>query len=144
MNKLVVYYSVINGGDGSAYPHFWESKELAEWDEEHDYEGWAESSVGNISFESDSSIVCLDEITTKEKYLIDEYFEGYEPNENEQQEFTEKFFPSGLPTFRVETEKTSTEYLYNNVFVNNKKVAKMFRNPKDSGESFEEFLNSFK
>ncbi len=142
MNKLIVYYCVTNGGDGSVYPSFFESKELAEWDEEHAYEGWAESSVGDISFESESPIICLDEIETKESYLIDEYLDDWEEREDEKQKFLEKFFPDGLPTFRVETEKTSTDYLYNNVFVGDKKVARKFRNPKESGKAFEEFLNN--
>jgi hypothetical protein len=30
--KLEIYYSVHSGGDGSVYPHFFESLELAEWD----------------------------------------------------------------------------------------------------------------
>jgi hypothetical protein len=40
MNKKVIYYSIRNGGDGSAYPYFYESEELAEWDQEHLTEGW--------------------------------------------------------------------------------------------------------
>ena len=75
-------------------------------------------------------------------YFINNCLDEYGDNENEDtQEFLKRFFPDGLPTFRVETEKTSTDYLYNNVFVDDKKVARILRNPKDSGKAFEELLN---
>lgn len=38
--KLKIFYSVQNGGDGSAYPKLMESKELAEFDQEYMDEGW--------------------------------------------------------------------------------------------------------
>ncbi len=144
--KLKIYYCVTNGGDGSAYPSFFESKELAEWDEEHEEEGWAESSVGGISFESESPIVCLDEIITKESYFIDEYLDEYgdNDNENEKEEFLEKFFPNGLPTFSVgiEPANKTEDYVYNNVYVDDKKVARVFRKKENSGEVFAELLNN--
>lgn len=147
--KLTIYYSVINGGDGSAYPNFWESKELAEWDEEHDTECWAESSVGDISFESESFISCLTEITTKELYLIEHYFDDYDPDENEQQEFIEKFFPNGLPIFIVKLEEIETrpsdyKYIYNNIYVDKKKIGKIFKEREKSGKIFEDFLNKIR
>ncbi len=43
MTKLIIYYSIQNGGDGSAYPIFLDSRKLAEWDQDPmcaDGEGW--------------------------------------------------------------------------------------------------------
>ena len=42
MYKLTLWYSVQNGGDGSAYPSFFETKELAEWDQDNQDEGFGE------------------------------------------------------------------------------------------------------
>ena len=38
--KKRIYYSVNSGGDGSAYPYWFDSQELADWDNDHQYEGW--------------------------------------------------------------------------------------------------------
>lgn len=89
MKKYTVYYSVQNGGDGSAYPQFMESMELAEWDQEHMDEGWGESCTGFISFESESEIFPIEKITTKERYLIENYFES----DIQKEEFIKEFFP---------------------------------------------------
>lgn len=137
--RLKVFYSVRNGGDGSAYPTFMESKELAEFDQAHMNEGWGESCAGSILFESDSEIRCLNKITTKESYLIEQY--GNTADE-ERHEFISQFFPNGLPKFTVETEKSDKGYTYNNVLVDGKHVAKVFKLTSESGQIFENFLNS--
>lgn len=65
--KLDIWYMVTNGGDGSAYPTFIESKELADLIDEHQvelYDGWSEESVGSITVESDSEIKIVDKIIT--------------------------------------------------------------------------------
>jgi len=146
--KLTIYYCVTNGGDGSAYPTFFESKELAEWDEEHDSEGWGEPSAGDISFESESPIVCLEEITTKESYFIEYYIDecgDFEDESEVKEKFLEAFFPNGLPTFRVEIEpnddEESKDCVYNNVYVGDKKVAKIWRGKERSGDLFADLLN---
>lgn len=51
-----VYYSVENCGDGSAYPTFVESEELAELLQEHQSEGWGESCTGWLTIESEGPI----------------------------------------------------------------------------------------
>lgn len=59
MNTLTLYYSVSNGGDGSAYPKFSLSKELADIHQDIQDElgeGWGEPCVGAISLESESPI----------------------------------------------------------------------------------------
>lgn len=142
--KLKLYYSVQNGGDGSAYPRLMESKELAEFDQEHMDEGWGESCTGSITLESDTDIKCLDEVQSKEAYFIDKYINAYSSvDEEEKDEFLAKFFPNGLPIFSVETEKvkTSAVHLYNNVFADGKRVARFFKSIGKSGETFEKILN---
>jgi len=54
--KTTIYYSVENCGDGTAYPRFFESDELADWHQEHLSEGWGESCTGSIDIESDGPI----------------------------------------------------------------------------------------
>ena len=54
-HKLILHYSVRNGGDGSAYPQFSLSKELVEIDQEimnelHG-EGWGEECLSNLAHE---------------------------------------------------------------------------------------------
>ena len=79
MNKhsLTLYYSVHNGGDGSAYPYFALTQELAEIDQEivNLNEGWGEDCTGSITLESDSPITVSkrnnDWMITKESLLED-------------------------------------------------------------------------
>lgn len=144
--KLIIYYNVESGGDGSVHANFFESEELAEWDDEHDIEGWAEPSVGSIIFESDSPISCTKDIITKELYLIEHYFDGYNEDNKEEKEFSNKFFPNGLPKFTVKTEEVEDksddyEYIYNNVYIGDKKITRIFKRKINSGKIFEDFLN---
>lgn len=99
-HTLELHYSVVNGGDGSAYPHFFESAELAEWDQDHQCEGWGESCTGTIVLESDSPIkVTSPTISTKHE-VFSEMVED-DRDEEEIQEFVEKFYPEGVPTFGI-------------------------------------------
>lgn len=43
--QTILYCIVINGGDGSAYTEYYDSRELAEWVEEQELEGFAESTI---------------------------------------------------------------------------------------------------
>lgn len=64
--QLTIYYSVQNGGDGSAYPTFCESKLVADIHQEllvNGYEGWGEPCTGSITVEGES-IKVLDTIYT--------------------------------------------------------------------------------
>jgi len=89
--KRKIFYSINNGGDGSAYPIFLESQELAEWDQDHMWGGWGESCDGSITIESDSAIFCEDVIS------IEDYFKENVKGEEYEEEFIEQFFPDGLP-----------------------------------------------
>jgi len=53
---MKIWYSVLNCGDGSAYPIFCESEKLAEIHQKYQFEGWGESCVGYLEVESDSPI----------------------------------------------------------------------------------------
>jgi hypothetical protein len=114
MDKLTVYYSVNNGGDGSAYPKWFESQELADWDQDNMYEGWGESCTGSISFTGDN-LKCLDEIQTKEGLLAEYILE----DDDLLEKYINKFFPDKkTPQFNVEIA-TNRYYniLHDNVIV---------------------------
>jgi hypothetical protein len=82
MHKLTLYYSVSNGGDGSAYPQFCETEAIAEMHQEmHNEligEGWGESCTGSITLESESPITILDKLITKDSLIksLDYYLKG--------------------------------------------------------------------
>jgi hypothetical protein len=67
--KLKIWYSIQNGGDGSAYPRWMESEELAEWDQRNMDEGWGEPCTGYIEVQADSKITVNEEITTIEDII---------------------------------------------------------------------------
>ena len=48
MQKVTIYYSIQNGGDGSAYPIWFLTSEAAEEHQERIYEGWSEPCIGSI------------------------------------------------------------------------------------------------
>jgi hypothetical protein len=135
-HKLTLHYSVQNGGDGSAYPQFMSSKELAEYDQEHMDEGWGEPCTGSITLESESPILSKEEITTPEGYLI-----NLIDNEQNTDEFTKAFFPNGKPHFEVKAREIKDGYGYNDVFVDEIKVGKVFRAAKECGKVLENILN---
>ena len=64
--KKVIWYSVQNGGDGSAYPTWMESEILCMLDQEFMDDGWGEPCVGCIAIESESEIHFKEEIETAE------------------------------------------------------------------------------
>lgn len=95
-DKLTLYYSVENCGDGSAYPRWFETEELAEWHQVHLDEGWGEPCTGSITVEGDN-LRCA-KLQSKEGYYLDLLF-GYDPNMEDLEKFKAKFFPDGLPEF---------------------------------------------
>lgn len=66
-----LYYSIQNGGDGSAYPYWMESEELAEWDQRNMDEGWGEPCYGFVEVESDSEIIFHEKLTTIDDLIED-------------------------------------------------------------------------
>lgn len=57
--KTTIYYCVMNGGDGSASPDFFDSMALAELIEENEDEGFSEA-TGSLVIESDGPITSPD------------------------------------------------------------------------------------
>jgi hypothetical protein len=69
MSKTTFWYSVVNCGDGSAYPSFMASEELCELHQKQMDEGWGESCVGSFMVESDSPVTAVGDIMTAEDLL---------------------------------------------------------------------------
>lgn len=51
-----IWYIVINDGDGSTYPAFFDSEELAKLEEEYVYGAWAAPSIDSITIEHEGEI----------------------------------------------------------------------------------------
>ena len=128
MEKLTVYYSVSDGGDGSAYPVFFADKAVAEWHQSHEEkDSWAEDCTGSITFEGDN--LCCPDAETKEEYYLRLFLDGWE-NEDEVQKFTARFFPEGLPIFDVNI----IEKKYYGILVKGKVIYKSFSHPDNASE----------
>jgi hypothetical protein len=69
--KTTIHYSVQNHGDGSAYPHWFESESLADIDQEYLDEGWGESCTGSITIEHDGPIKIVDPIVTVDEVIAE-------------------------------------------------------------------------
>ena len=101
--KKTLYYSIENGGDGSAYPVWFDTEALASWHQEHMDEGWGEPCNDSISVESNGDMFC-DELQTAEKYyleLISEYYGDAIEEDSDIKSYVEEFFPDGIPFFIV-------------------------------------------
>ena len=72
IGKLTIYYSIDNCGDGPAYPRLYDTKELAEWHQEHLDEGWGEPCTGEIVVEGDN--LSCPELQSKE--IVDPHYYG--------------------------------------------------------------------
>ncbi len=123
------YYSVQNGGDGSAYPKFMESSELAEWDQDHMSEGWGESCTGYLEVESFGNVAPTAEVITALGYLIDEcdYETWREGKMEDHAKFLQQFFPNGAPEFDVsKPPDADSDYTYFSIIVDEKVVTKIF------------------
>ena len=98
--KTIIYYSVQNGGDGSAYPLFLESKEVAEWDQDNMSEGWGEFCTGELVIEHDGPIK-IEDVGSNFKYYLRILDRSYEYSAEKILDFKEKFFPNGVPEFII-------------------------------------------
>ena len=56
MKKIIIWYSIQNGGDGSAYPAWFLTEEESESDQENMNEGWGESCNGSVETFEGSNI----------------------------------------------------------------------------------------
>ena len=69
--KTKIWYSVQDYGDGSVYPEFFTTKELAELDQEIEVErgyGWGEQCIGYLEIISDTPII-ISGISSKESKI---------------------------------------------------------------------------
>ena len=48
MEKTTIWYSIGNGGDGSAYLRWFLTEKESEYDQENMYEGWGEICNGSV------------------------------------------------------------------------------------------------
>lgn len=104
-----IYYSIQNGGDGSAYPMFLSTSKLARWDQDHMDEGWGESCDGNLTILADNDVVVaemMDEVGYWLDRTEDEDYELWEYRD----EFLSEFFPNGLPQFEVRIREGEPYY----------------------------------
>jgi hypothetical protein len=140
--KKTLYYSVRNGGDGSAYPRLMESAELASYDQESDPEGWGEDCSGYFIVESDSPIRIVSEVTTCLEVLINKLDDGHSDTD----EFIAQFFPNGIPKFTVIRDESSldkSKYAYFKVFADGDFGGKLFEEKNTDPKEIEKKLNSY-
>ena len=85
---ITLWYSIRNGGDGSASPRFFLTKEETEYDQENMYEEWAETCNNSIdswegsgthqeAIENSEEQACkrAEEGNAEEESLLDEEYE---------------------------------------------------------------------
>ncbi|KKN98999.1 hypothetical protein LCGC14_0142440 [marine sediment metagenome] len=122
VEKLIIYYSIEDCGDGSAYPRLFDTEELAEWNQNNLDQGWGEPCTGEIVVEGKN--MSCSELQTKEGFYLELLLEGYE-NQEEVQKFKDAFFPEGLPKFTVDI----IDSLHYGIFVEGRIVHKSFAYP---------------
>ncbi len=64
---VTIWYSVSNGGDGSAYPQWFLTEEETEYDQENMSEGWGETCNGSVETYMGSNIHKQAEQNSKEQ-----------------------------------------------------------------------------
>jgi hypothetical protein len=70
MARLTLWYSVGNGGDGSAYPQFFENERLTEMDHDLMPEGWGKCCNGSIVIEGgDDMRVVSPHVITEDEFV---------------------------------------------------------------------------
>ena len=111
--KLRIYYSIQNGGDGSAYPEFMDTRGLAEWDQDHMVEGWAETCWGELDIVSDSPIT-IEKVQSTIGYYLEKEVDDWWESGNKTA-FEAEFFPLGVPKFEAKILEGCDQYYY--VFV---------------------------
>jgi len=110
--EIEIFYSVGNGGDGSAYPIFLESEELARWDQDHMDEGWGEPCCGSLTIrvQHGSYLGCPD-VVTELGYLVNHWKDEYKYDVWDLlDEFKEDFFPDGVPELTIKMDPDHKAY----------------------------------
>jgi len=110
-----IYYSVSNGGDGSAYPVFFKTKRLADWHQENMVSGWGESCTGslNVSYVDDHI-----------SFFFDKIFDDIEYEPETAKKYIAEFFPDGFPQFNLLPEPNND--CYASVYLEEKVVGRFY------------------
>lgn len=128
---MKVYYSVENGGDGSAYPKFFVSQELADFHQDiwQGDEGFAESCTGELEIKGHN--IHIPNAYTAIQFLVEVTEDGIDDyNIDKVKSFISQFFVKGLPTFTV-TIKNKSHY---NVLADAVLVGERFEYPDKTNE----------
>ncbi len=67
MKKITVWYSITNGGDGSAFPTWFLTEQEVEYDQDNMDEGWGEPCYGEVETFEGSNIHEAAKINSKEQ-----------------------------------------------------------------------------
>lgn len=143
MKKITIYYRTVNGGDGSAYPNFYTTAALADWYENNDDEGFCESTGSLDIFISEESEINIPKLKNEWICFLELINDGVSEIAGN---FAENFFPEGFDKVNVKTREVGKgfeQHLYNDVYVDNKKVGEIFRNKTNSGKILENEINQF-
>lgn len=100
MVKLKVYYSISNGGDGSAYPHFSLDERLVDIHQKlvNMGEGWGEDCTGFLELESSTLINLVGKYNLSRDSLLEDV------NYMLESKYTDKEFISELKEYKEELE----------------------------------------
>ena len=107
--KRIIYYSIQDGGDGSAYPILLDTKELAQWDQDQMTEAWAEDCWGEFVLRSDRTITCEESLSVNAYYVehLEEDFDGFN-----KKAFEDKFYPIFVPKITVKIREWDKKRYY--------------------------------
>ena len=120
-----IFVTAANSGDGSATISFYDDIRVANWQEEHDCEGFAEPTVRTLEIESDGSKIKIKEITTAFQYylvLVERFCfidKAYQLKEDLKEiiEF-KKEFENSFPKYHLENGSELDDYKRVNVIIN--------------------------
>lgn len=130
--KLKVWYSIHNTGDGGAGIDFVENRKLAEWDQEHLDEGWADDCSGSITITGDNIIV--EGVTTNESYLFALIDNAYcDRDKDLAREFIKDFYPDGIPNLEVSPLCHEGPHYYG-IWIDGEYVCKRYAHPEPNQE----------
>ncbi len=121
---MKVYYSLVNCGDGSAYPKFFQTQHLAKYHQDiWEEEGLGDSCDGELEIKGHN--VTVPAALSAIQFLIEasDYIDQY--NIEKIRGFIAEFFPKGLPKFTA-TIKNKNHY---NILADGVIVGERFQHP---------------
>jgi hypothetical protein len=115
---------MVDGGDGSAHPRFFQEKEVAQYHQDvWEDESWAESCCGSIEIKGHN--IFVPEALSAIQFLIEasDYIDKY--NIDKIKGFITTFFSKGLPKFTARIKNQG----YYNILADNVIVGERFQHP---------------